>query len=69
MATHTLKKANSHSWINDTWLAPYCGYIVRLVEYKNGRLDMHLNGALFKNLEGSFTASNNWRYTLKKLLR
>ncbi len=64
----TYRKVNSKSWINDTFLAPYCGYIATLMEYPNGTMHLRVNGSLIHHVQGSFTAKNGWRYTVKKLL-
>lgn len=63
----TFRKVKPESWTNDTWLAPYCNYIVKLVEYKSGRLIMYLDGGKY-DVTGKFTSSNEWSYTIKKVL-
>lgn len=69
MAKHTFRKVNEHAWFNDTWLQCYCNYIVRLVEYKNGRMDLHVNDSHITHVEGTYTSEyNGWNYTTKKLL-
>lgn len=69
MAKTTVRKINSHAWINDTWLMPYAGYIIKLIEYKNGRIDLCLDGRLMKHVEGKYCSEHNgWLYTVKKLL-
>lgn len=69
MAKTTIRIINDHSWINNTWLQCYCGYYVKLVEYANGRIDMHLDGSIYKHVEGDYRSEHNgWIYTTKKLL-
>lgn len=69
MAKITFRKVNENSWVNNTWLQCYCGYIVKLVEYANGRIDMHLDGNIYKHCEGNYISQyNGWNYTLKKIL-
>jgi hypothetical protein len=63
-----VRKVKPECWINDTWLAPYCGYTVKLIECKSGKISMILNGSRYDNVEGKYTASNGWNYTIKKLL-
>jgi hypothetical protein len=67
MAKISYRKINDQSWVNDTWLSPYCNRIVKLVEYKSGRIDMWLDGHKY-DVSGSYTAPNGWYYTIKKLL-
>jgi hypothetical protein len=62
------RKINAHAWINDTWLSPYCGYIVKLIEYKNRRMDIILDGHRYKHLQGTYSDDDGWKYTLKFLL-
>lgn len=61
------REINSLSWINDTWLAPYCGWIVKLKEYKNGKIKMYMNGGVY-DVTGKRFSSNGWEYGIKKLL-
>ena len=69
MAKTTIREVNDKAWINNTFLAPYCGYLAKLIEYKNGRIDLHINGSLISHVEGVFKSEyNGWKYTVKKLL-
>lgn len=67
MAKITFRKVKAECWINDTWLTPYCNYIVKLVEYKSGKIIMWLDGFQY-DVSGTFTAPNGWSYSIKKLL-
>jgi hypothetical protein len=67
MAKITHRRIKQECWVNNTWLSPYCHYIVKLVEYKSGRIDMWLDGYKY-DVSGSYTAPNGWHYTIKKLL-
>jgi hypothetical protein len=65
----TKRKVKAESWINNTWLSPYCNYIVTLIEYKSGRMDLILDGQRMKHVEGIYMSEyNGWSYTIKKLL-
>ena len=69
MAKTTFRKVNYHASVNNTWLAPYMNCIVKLIEYKNGRIDLWLDGYLYKNVEGTYCSTfNGWYYTIKKIL-
>jgi len=69
MAKLSFRRINDNSWINNTWLAPYSQRIVKLMEYKNGRIDLYLDGFIYKHVEGGYTSEyNGWQYTIKKLL-
>ncbi len=67
MAKQSFRRIRPECWINDTWLTPYCNYIVKLVEYKSGRMTMWLDGYKY-DVTGSYTAPNGWHYTIKNLL-
>jgi len=64
----TYRKINKHAGYNDTWLAPYVGETVKLVEYKDGSMKLFLDGHWYNNVEGEYITINEWRYTIKKLL-
>lgn len=52
------------------FLTPYRHYLVELVEYKNGRMDLKLDdGTRIDHVEGTFTSEfSGASYTVKKLL-
>ena len=64
----TYRKVNKHAGYNDTWLAPYVGETVKLVEYKDGNMKLKLGGHWYNNIQGPFIASNGWQFTTKKIL-
>jgi len=69
MATITHRKVNYHAWVNETFLQCYADTIVKLVEYKNGRMDLHTESGIIPNVHGTYTSEyNGWNYTVKKLL-
>lgn len=72
MAKITYRKVNAYAWIYDTWLAPYAGYTVKVVKYLNGRIDLWLDGHLYKHCEGSYQYINKdgncYDYTILKLV-
>jgi len=35
---------NDKSWVDDTWLAPYCSWIVRLDKFKNEKVRLTIEG-------------------------
>lgn len=59
---------NEHAWVNDTWLAPYAGYDVKLIEYENGKKELLLDGITHENMQGEFFAPNGWHYEVDKLI-
>lgn len=63
----TTWKINDKAWVNNTWLAPYSNYIVKLKEYKSGKITMLLDGRTH-DVSGDWCSSNGWRYTIKKVL-
>ena len=69
MATITFRKVNYHAWANNTFLQCYGYTIVKLTEYKNGRIDCKTQDGVMRHCQGSYTSEyNGWSYTLKKLL-
>lgn len=63
----TYRKIKADAWANDTWLTPYCNYVIKLKEYSSGKITMILDGATF-DVTGWFKAPNGWRYQIKQLL-
>ena len=69
MAKITFRKVNYHAWVNNTFLQCYVETIVKLVEYKNGRMDLHTQNGIIPHVDGTFTSEyNGWNYTTKRLL-
>lgn len=68
MAKITHRRINDLVWINDTFLAPYCGYIAKMVEYKNGRIDLYVDGMKLPHVEGGYESTTGFKYTVKKLM-
>ena len=66
MAKHTIRKVKQGTG----FLTPYRDYMVELVEYKNGRMDLKLeDGTRINHVEGTYTSEfSGYSYTVKKLL-
>lgn len=63
MATITFRRVNRHAADNNTWLQHHVGMVVRMLEYKNGRIDIHVDGARFTHCQGSYTSQyNGWQH-------
>lgn len=58
---------NYHASVNDTWLAPYVGFPATLTK-KGNNYQLNLNGEIYNNVGGTYTASNGWNYRVKKLI-
>lgn len=68
MSDSSFRKVKRNASDNNTWLAPYVGYIVEIIKLKNGRIDLKIDGSYFANAQGYYISSNGWKYTLLKLL-
>ena len=70
MAKITYRKITHAAGDNETFLLPYVGEIVKLTEYKNGRIDLQLeDGSIMHQVDGNYCSEyNGWNYTIKKLL-
>jgi len=65
----TFRKINDHACLNETWLAPYTGYIATIFQYPCGKICMELDGSFYDNLQGQRVSEyNGWTYTLLKLM-
>lgn len=64
----TKRVINDHSWLNDTWLAPYAGYVVYVYVFASGKINILIDGNMYENVHGFRTAPNGWRYKIQKLL-
>ncbi len=69
MAKITFRKVNYHAHVNNTWLQTYADTIIKMVEYKNGRIDIHTKNGWMQHCEGNYVSEyNGFSYTLKKIL-
>ncbi len=69
MAIITFRKVKENANDNNTFLQCYVGDIVKLVEYKSGRIDLHYKNGIMKYCDGFYSSEyNGWNYTLKKIL-
>jgi hypothetical protein len=67
MAKTTFRKVNQQSWVNNTWLSPYYNCVVKLIEFKNEKRILVLDGRRY-DVTGGFTAPNGWVYNIKQVL-
>ncbi len=60
---------NDKAWINNTWLAPYLGYGVKLCTFKNGVQHLELESVVFEDVAGEWVSEHNgWHYTVNDIV-
>ena len=70
MAKITIRKVTHDAGDDRTFLLPYVHELIKLIEYKNGRIDIQLeDGEIINHVEGEYVSEcNEYNYTIKKLL-